>query len=258
MGLDSDSDDAPEAVSLTLSKAGAKERDAAIKRAEAARARERKERNRKRDESLKKRSEETRKSVAKGKSVGKEKKAQKDGDEEERRLLDRMARAMQEAGEESDGSGEEGSWTGLGGGDLDGDESSSSDSGPGPSNPRTAKKHLSFEDEEEAAERNLSESDEEFPGNLGEQGEDDEEDGVEDFEEELQRRPRKKARKLGPDPAEAIYLPDHLFTSALSKSLKVPKGKETKKASSKAITSTASRKRAKRKGQLSSKDLIVG
>lgn len=265
MGSDTDSDAAPEAVSLTQSKAGAKERDAAVKRAEAARARERKERNRKRDESLKKRAEETRKSVAKGKSVGKEKKVQKDGDEEERRLLDRMARAMQEAGEESDGSDEEGSWTGLEGGDSDGEESSSSDSEPGPSKPRTTKGHLSIYDEEEAAENKSSDVDEEFSDNLGEQDvdneEDDgvcEEDGAGDSEDEVQQRPRKKARKLGPEPAEADYLPDHLFTSALSKPLKVPKGKEAKKASSKASPSTVTRKRAKRRGHLSSKDLIVG
>lgn len=261
MGSDSDSDAAPEAVSLTKSKAGAKERDAAIKRAEAARARERKERNRKRDESLKKRAEETRKSVAQGKSVGKEKKVQKDGEEEERRLLDRMARAMQEAGEESDVSDEEGSWTGLGAGDLNGAESSSSDSEPGPSKPRSAKGHLLIEDEEEAAQDNSSEMDEEFSDNLGEQDDDDEvgeENGAEDYEEEVQQRPRKKARTLGPEPAEADYLPDHLFTSALSKPFKVPKGKEAKKASSKASSSSASRKRTKRRGHLSSKDLIVG
>ena len=240
-GSDSDSDSSPEAVSLTQSKAGARRLNATLQRAEVALTRERKEKNRKRDEALKKRAVETKETRVTGSKKRKQKSNSDIEDDEDTRLQNRMARAMMEADEESDVSGD--SWTGLGGDISEKGEGSSSGSESSLLDYHRGLSEQSGEDSKET-------DDEE----AAEQVDDDSEE--EEQEQDVRPPPRKRAKQLRTILAEEDYLPDHLFASALAKP--VVTSREANTRTTRVKDKSQLRKKSKRKSRLASKDLIVG
>ncbi|EJD08502.1 uncharacterized protein FOMMEDRAFT_16847 [Fomitiporia mediterranea MF3/22] len=231
---DNDDDDAPEAITLDQSKEHAKQLNEARQAAESDAKRKRKEKNRRTDENLKKRALETRGESTsapkkKLKTSVKGKHAEESSVSDDRQNLeDRMERAMREAQAEEDEDGGD-AWGGFG-------EQSEPKTGSG-----------SDIEYGQASDDSRSNSDGE-QGNLNFADDYDDTEEEEEFDEELLNMPPQKQSRME-------YLPDHLFTDALSKTQasneqKSPPLKTT-------LKSKPERKRKpNRKGR--TKDIILG
>ncbi|KAI0266454.1 hypothetical protein BC834DRAFT_843066 [Gloeopeniophorella convolvens] len=229
---DSGSDsDAPEAVTLSNSASAAKGRDRALKEFHTAEKQKARERNRRRDERLKAQAEGRRRTPA---TMGQSKLDAEDheeednegGSDEDARLHARMARAMGDAewGSDESGAESEGEWGGVG--------------GPGEERLRGVSA-----DEDEDEDVGMSE-DEEYSG--AEDGTDEDMGGKEGSESD------EDEDDATLEPLSSKYLPDHLFTAALSK----PRPAETKRTSQ--ATPQARPVRKRRRVHPRAKDVVLG
>ncbi|KAH8109418.1 hypothetical protein DFH11DRAFT_1731028 [Phellopilus nigrolimitatus] len=232
---DDDGDDAPEAVSLSQSMAEINKIDRALQTAKSEARKKGKEKNRIKDEKLKQRAEETRGNHKKGGEFESTRKgkvlASRDedgGSGQKSTLEDRMERAMRDA-EDEEAEGSDDAWGG-------------SRSGVIPDDDRD--EHGDIAIRESFATRGF------FPeGEFAE----DTRDHMEDAEEKANGRGSTdtgKSQENGLD-----YLPEHLFTSAFSKSW-IPK--DGIPPTTKQIRKSKSDQKRKKQRARPSKDFVLG
>lgn len=243
--LSDEEDEAPESVSLSQSKSKAQSQTKALRDAEKSAAAKKKEENRKRDAVLKKRAEERRTRGGNRSIEGKMPELMEfEGevaDPEAARLKDRMARAMQDAEDESAGESDRASSSAGGHSVSEDDDEEVGDEfegfGMGEDVDEDAVSQMG-DSEDMSAEASESESEQEEPPR----------------KRTAQNKQKEKRLKMKKQGESLDYLPDDIFKNALSR---MPSSSRTTlKSRSEEYSSKTLRKKPKKGTK--AKELIVG